>query len=379
MRDKNKKILFLAVFFIILLIPVLTLDLKKEMSVVENRNLERFSNHISIKNKRIVGVASTLSSFESWYSDHLGIRDYCVKMNAAIQYQLGNVLDRRIILGKDGHWYYQDSNRSMLKNYQKTWEIDDNGLKELSDNYIKVKQEMVESGAVPIWMLCVDKETIYPEYFPENINIVGNYNYFDKIITYLKENSNIDIFSTKDILLEYKNAGIPVYNKRWDIGHWNMVGAYLGYLEAMEHIKTYIPEIMILSEHDINFEQELKKCTFMYDVVQEDEEIPIFEIKNPCNVEIVTVKPDFLTEVNQYAQYIYYEYINHDKKDEPVLLIIGNSYIHTFLLPAFSQSFSKVIFASSSWNDKTFELLAYSDADIVLLQTVERVGIQIYD
>lgn len=374
MKDRKRKIVFIAVFISMLIIPAVTFDSSREVSLVENRNLTKLSSSIYIENKKIHGVSETIQTFENWYSDHMSLRDYGVKFNAYMQYRIfGNVPDKRFLIGKEGNWYYQDKERTMLRNYQKTWKISDDTLEMLAESFVKTKKHSMELGTYPIWMMCVDKETIYPEYFPDNINVVGNSNAFDSIIAYMKANTDIDIFSTKDILLEYKNRGALLYNKKWDVSHWSSVGAYLGYLEAMEHIKYYLPDIKILTMEEVSFEPEIKQCELLYGAISEQEQILMYHINKSDTIEMVTDRPEFIPDDKQHT---YYEFINHDKPKAPVLLIIGNSYIHSFLLPSFSQSFSKVIFSGNGRMDKVYELIEYSSADIVLFQTVERTGIQ---
>lgn len=374
MEERKGKIIVISAFVGMLIIPAITFNSSREISLVENRNLTKLTNTIYMENHKIHGVSDAIRNFENWYSDHMGLRDYGVKLNAYLQYKMfGNISDRRFLIGKEGNWYYQDKERTMLRNYQKTWEISDDTLKMLAESFTKTKEHAEALGAHAIWMMCVDKETIYPEFFPENIHVVGSENAFDSLIAYMKANTDIDIFSVKDTLWENKNKGALLYNKKWDVSHWSHVGAYLGYVEAMKHIKNYLPDIEILTLEDVTFLPEMKQCELIYGAISEQEQVLTYQINEPDNMEMITDRPSFMPDDKQH---VYYEFINHDKPEAPVLLIIGNSYIHSFLLPSFSQSFSKVIFSGNGRMDKVYELIEYSGADVVLFQTVERTGIQ---
>lgn len=81
-------------------------------------------------------------------------------------------------------------------------------------------------------MVCPNKSSIYDEYIPDYVN-KAKITATDKILNYIKDNTDIKIVYPKDHLIKYKNKYDLYY--QYD-AHWNKLGAYIGYIDLIKNI-----------------------------------------------------------------------------------------------------------------------------------------------
>lgn len=94
-------------------------------------------------------------------------------------------------------------------------------------------------------MLIPNKEYIYKEYLPNGIVEASNEKNIDRVVSYIRNNSDIKVAYPKEELLSMKET-YPTYYK-YDT-HWNEIGAYVGYATLM---RTLGKEPKSLSEWEV--------------------------------------------------------------------------------------------------------------------------------
>lgn len=152
-----------------------------------------------------------------------------------------------VVIGKQG-WFYIDDNSSML-NYQGRLTYSDNELSSIK-NTIESQQEWLSKRGIPLLIVVVpNKETIYPEFMPDNIKKVKELTRLDQLVDYLGKHSKTEILDLRDVL--QKNKGnYQLYYK--DDSHWTGYGAYLGYVEILKKMSLYFPEVAPLPLSDFS-------------------------------------------------------------------------------------------------------------------------------
>ena len=129
-----------------------------------------------------------------------------------------------------------------------------------------------------------------------------------------------------------------VFNKKYDAGHWNDLGAFLGMNNVYEKIHQKNPNLLILSE---NYYEKLSKVEESLPVsyFKINEEVPNWELK--VNYEDITEQ--YVNEVkldNSFTHFNYYKNLNQEAENSLKLLIFHGSYLNSrgkFVIPAVKE------------------------------------------
>lgn len=359
----------ISIFFMVCLtLPLVNFDMSSEINEKENRTLAKFPK---IENINSIFTKDFVSEFEEFFSDRIGFRKEIIDINLKLRYKLtGKLYNDSFMPGQKGHWYY--INNQVMDNFQYKAHMSANELENFSNTVQVMKNYANNSGANFIYMNCVNKETIYPEYFLKGVNKPEEgTSMTEELLQYINENTDVDAFSTKDAMLDYKlNNKDLVYYKSYDGSHWNNKGAYIGYLELMKHVKRYLPDIKILKENeDFEFEEKyLKKI--VSGCADLSENSYIINMINPDEYEDIKEIPEGLSL--EYPMY-YHHIHNKERDDLPKAFILGDSYIYSFLFPLLSQSFSDIYFVRYSEGKNYCEFIDMFEPDIVIYEFVDRM------
>lgn len=151
---KITAIIFISLFAVFLVIPNTGLPRSAENAKIvarENRKIAPRPTQ-SFKSKEFY------NQFEKWYQDRLRYRDKAIKRWKNINFTFGVVLSDSLVLGKNG-WLL---NKYSCINKFETPQKKADKIKELQ-NYCE------QNGKKFIFMLPPNKESVYRDYFPENI------------------------------------------------------------------------------------------------------------------------------------------------------------------------------------------------------------------
>src|SRR6185295_1542120 len=94
-----------------------------------------------------------------------------------------------------------------------------------------------------LFIVAPDKQTIYPEYMPAQLNRVGTATRLDQLVTYFERHSDIRILDLRDALRAVKLHDRPY--ERLD-SHWNDVGAWSAYAEIAKQVGRWFPKVQPL-------------------------------------------------------------------------------------------------------------------------------------
>lgn len=272
---------------------------------------------------------------------------------------------------------YYTSDGIGIDTYQGRNILSDAKLNELTHSYSNMQSFFLNSGADFYMMTIPDKEAIYPEYYPDNINKYSDKTRIDLLDEYMIDNSNVNVFNLKQALLDNKGSEM-LYFKNYDCTHWNMNGAFIGYTEIMNRIKQNYPELKVYEKDDFDINSVETKGSMVHlstikrinDSFHLKDRVDTYYLKDGYRSELKNDIPEGITvEANDK----FFHYVNTNNANKPKLFIVGDSYIYSFLLPLFSESFSEVYFSNFTSAQKIMDLQNAINADIVLYEFVERV------
>ncbi|MDO5018088.1 MAG: hypothetical protein Q4E02_02185 [Lagierella massiliensis] len=232
---KKIKTFFLMCIGLMVLIPVLNFNFKpNSVSAIDNRKLAE---------SPFGQISGFTENLKNYINDRIGLRELAINLNTQMNDKLFNeMIHPSYEYGKDGQVFFklkvEDPNYEFLDKYV---------------DHVKNIQEYCNSRNVLfIYVNNPSKTTIYRDYLPEG------YNYNNKLLDYLRlklKEEEIE-FVDNALILEEKAKEEQVFNVKYDVGHWNDLGAYYGINNILERVKKYYPQVKFNSMEDFNIVKE---------------------------------------------------------------------------------------------------------------------------
>ncbi len=215
-------IIFVCIFFLLLLIPVLKIN-DSEKSLSENRMLAVYDPFVQEgKVNNNYG-----KNYDLWFNDRFFGREELISLNMSLNYNLNNKLeDRRAFLGKDNWLFFKGGDS--IRNYANIQMFSNRNLWKIA-NYLSAIQNWCDKNNKQFYFLiCPDKNKVYGEYYPDYINQINpdEKSRANQLVTFLKEKTKIKIIYPYAELKKHKTERLLYH---MDDTHWNPFGAYVGY------------------------------------------------------------------------------------------------------------------------------------------------------
>ena len=167
-----------------------------------------------------------LSGLGDWFEDHFAGRTAWVTVNALLrQATVGSTYGDEVIVGKDGYLFY----RGTLDDYFRRDTMTDRELFITAHNLKMMEDYSRARGAEFAFVIAANKNSLYPEYMPDNyIQGEGETN-AEALISYLRDAGVTYV----DMHEKLRGLG-EIYYKR--DSHWTQEGALHGYDAIMEAV-----------------------------------------------------------------------------------------------------------------------------------------------
>lgn len=313
---KRIYILRIIAFILILVIPVITMNLK--------------NNRISeIDNKKLIEISDVLSgdfttNAEEFINNRIGFRTTMINAYTKAMDSLFNyMIHPSYQYGQDGYVFSKLSREGFDSEYQDTF-----------SNFILKIQDYCNSRDINfLYAVEPSKTTVYSEYLPIGVNYQNfNLNYLLDSLT----KNNINYVYTGDNLINAKN-NYQVFDKKYDANHWNETGAIIGIstiLNKLNEIDSSIDKFDI-NNYDIGVSTHTTLPVSYFPI---NEETITYELKDSSNIKNVDTFIDKIKISEHYSNFAHY--INTDNTEAPKILVFAGSYFnnkHKFLTDSFSE------------------------------------------
>lgn len=301
----------------------------------------------------------TLSSISENYLSRKGL----IKLFNNLKYRIGDRVFQLSLVGKDGWLYY--TGEFSMQDYQKNSPLNMSGLKRLTKILEQIKDQTEEYGGVFLLVIPPNKSTVYPQYMPDEITVIGQSSNLDRLVEYLNTNSDIQLLDLRPIF-SVLSENTELYYKTDT--HWNCLGAFYASNEILSMVSNSYPQIQPYSPGDFDFFPSklltMDISSMMGLDLQEDyiDPIPKFDIHiSKLPLENINYKiPSLQITVN-------------DIKDLPNLLIFKDSFygcMGIYIEPNFSRTVS-MNFVEAELIDY-LDIIAAEKPDVVIVEFVER-------
>ena len=241
-KDKSRiEILFLAIFFTLLFIPMMYIsDAKTSKS--ENRTLAKWKPLIAGKGRINYNFGK---DFDNWYNDRFFPRSLILKGYNQLKYYIAlNYFENtKGFINKRNHWLSSDFGHGKWIVSQKEKDLTIRNIQKLTDFCNK-------NGIKPYIIIVPRKEEICIKELYPRLKKVSNYKQTNEIIEYIKEKTGIEIIYPYKELEELQRVDTAYFKTDH---HWTDEGAYIAYLQVMNQVKKDFPEIKISQPDDFNY------------------------------------------------------------------------------------------------------------------------------
>lgn len=285
----------------------------------------------------------------SWVNDNFAFRTQMIQYYSTFLY-LGGVSanQQKIIVGKNDFLFLGNSFNEVMDQVTGKIRFDEKQLTKWKSSF-QLRSKYLDLLGIPFYAAMVPKKhTVYPEYLPDYI-IPAKENVFDQI---MNSGPGFDLLHLKDTLIASKAYwGDLLYNKT--DSHWSEIGAYIGYLKIINHLKTDSNDLAPLQLTKENFVVNphpggQNKIILNLLVDMHDYDVNIIK-PDKWNNQIVKTNYEGDTIPSNPFDYVYYheKVIVHNSEKKYTLLVFEDSF--SVRLSAFlNQSFGKIIYCHYS-------------------------------
>ncbi len=252
------------------------------------------------------------SMVDDYLSDRIGFRSEAIDLYTELNNDIfGMMVHPQYTWGKDGYVFSKMSDETCDEEYE-----------DLFCNYLKMVQDYCEARGVPfIYCMNPSKTSVYREYLPEG------YHYKDMVNTTMEKKLKeygINYISNEELLIE-KHKTEQVYNKLYDAGHWNELGAFYGTNHLLEKVAEYYPAVKQLQLSDFNIWEE-EQLTLPVSKFNIDEKVPYFENLKEGDLEDHTEEYSAIELNEEYQERVMLVNTGEDTEDLPRVLMFQGSY-----------------------------------------------------
>lgn len=154
------------------------------------------------------------------------------------RFALGDRAFGSIVRGKDGWMYFLGE--QTLGNYQRTAQWDGGDLKNLQQGLDALNARLQAQGSTLLVVVAPDKSSIYSQYMPPEIPVIGKTSLYDQLLNYLARHGKTRILDLRPALINASKSQ-QVYYKTDT--HWNIFGAFVAYQSVLQELSRSYPQL----------------------------------------------------------------------------------------------------------------------------------------
>lgn len=356
---KWMNIIFCLIFLLSLIFPFTATDFRKnQASEIDNEYLPELDN---------VLLEEMPSAVENYFNKRIGFRMEALDLYQKINDRIFGLLEHPTYMyGSDGHVFFKSSR--FVSRYQHL-DLNQEEANRFAEALAGFQQYAESRGKRFMYWLLPNKETVYPEYYPKSINVLGDISYIDQLLSALEEHQVNHLYG-KDAMVNAKEFML-VNNVKYDAGHWNENGAFVSCQNFYSAIQDWYPGVkpLVLEDYTVNMAVVKSLDTSHFEI---HEEVPCYNLieSHAENQTEAFRSKAYLSFSDNYA----YHYVNPTCQDQPSILFFSDSYLGSNM-KFFTEHFSETTFIHryNCLNQEAFEYYVdLVNPDIVIFENPER-------
>lgn len=307
MEIKIVKIVTMVTFLGILLMPSLFFNWEKEyISEIDNRKLTEFPNAQN-------SSGDLTKDIESFVNDRIGFRNQMIRTYTKINDKAFGVMEHpTYTYGKDGYVFFKMHRGIQYNDFHK----------EFVSMIGKIQRYCDERDIPFVFCFNPAKMSALSQYLPDGVNYDSAW--VDEMILALRE-EGVNVVDNSNYL---KTLGETeyVFNKKYDAGHWNDLGAFYGINSILSRLSEELPLVNVneMDDFEVGIKLETSLPVSEFEIFDETPEFiskTIFEEKTKRYNDEVLVNKNFPT---------FYNRVNplNVEKGLPKALVFQGSYIN---------------------------------------------------
>lgn len=305
--SKKIKICSVILFLMIITVPLCRFDFREHVkSNLDNRMLTEnpFSKPIDPN-----ALGTELSAY---FSDRMGFRGEAVYAYTALNNSLFRVMEHPYYMkGQDGYIFIRKNSNVVFTDFHR----------DFADMIVQIDRYCKKRGVPFLFVFEPEKLSVMREFAPVGMNYDDSW--VDEFLDILDQNG-VDYVDNTVILTQKHREGIPVFNRQYDAGHWNDIGAFYGVNCILEGMQRRCPQIKLNTEDEFSIGEKQER-DLQQNGVMVEEKVPEYKPK---------VKPEVLTKKYKEGlkldpSYRYFYYSKRDDKQSPKTLMFQGSYMNT--------------------------------------------------
>ncbi len=307
----------------------------------------------------IITLKQFPENFSKYYDDHVPFRTELINFDSVMQYRIfGFVNSPKVIFGKDGWLFYSDENDGdSMGDYKRINQFSYDEMDKIASKINDLKKKTEDRGAEFIYLLCPNKENIYPEYMPSGIIRTDYTPRSYQFSRYLKIKYGIEVIFPFDEILSMKSK-YHVYDKLDT--HWSAPGAYAETTVLLNQMGILLPDISKYScRETLNANNGLAQMAGFINPKQILGDPPTISVNLWENMPIQ--KEDITDEVTRFT--------NPVAKSDKKVVFIGDSF-RGAIMPIMATKFKNILFVHR--HSFLIDILDKEKPDYVIYETVER-------
>lgn len=279
----------------------------------------------------------------------------------AFRFAIGDSIFNGGLVGKED-WLFYTGDYS-IHDYQKTELMGPSRLEYFGGLLKTLDQNVIHNGGTMWVVIPPDKNTIYPQYMPDEIPVIGQTSRLDQLTDYLQKKTEINVLDLRPVFTEVAEPHQIYYKSD---AHWNCLGAYYGADELLSQISLLHPEVRTHPLTDYEFG------------TMSDSTLDIAGVMGlKLQEETVNLTPKFKIGSISHASVDRNDAIKvatNSQTDLPTALVIHDSFYPECLNQFLEPQFSRVI--SSHYEKAKFsdylKLIETEKPDVVIVEFAER-------
>lgn len=266
------------------------------------------------------------------------------------------VVNEKVILGADNWLYYGE--KKCINNFRGANLKSEDELAAYAAVFSNLQNKCNVSGKQLRIFVCPDKESIYPEHYP-NVDRVSEISLTEQIKAYIDANTEVSFLYPKDELRSHKGMYQLYYMHD---SHWNAAGGYVGTRTLLTSLGNYVPGIDDIYTAPVT--------------INSGDLILLGGLSQSDYPEDTNYDVGYMTHVGVFSDGSFIEDrrridITSQSENHSYLVMVGDS-CKMNMLQYLAPNYDHMTFIHKNAISDTSSIKALTEADVIVLETAER-------